>query len=168
MRGNIFRASFLRIRSPRLYFGTPEQSINPSYNAEIIYKPRKPKMFFFIWNHHKHVNCHHVLIAKKAPIRKKTLCQRNMIKSHSHMEFHRALLSHYIYYQIIFSIDINMINHQLYADDTQIYMSLTVSNAKELSWKVATVFNGCVGLDDRVYSKLKLNPSKTEFLLIVK
>ena len=37
------------------------------------------------------------------------------------------------------------INHHLYADDIQIYMSLSVSNAK-----VATLLNGCVGLDDRI------------------
>ena len=56
------------------------------------------------------------------------------------------------------------INHHLYADDTQIYTSLSVSNAKEslenLQHCVMTVSAWMTG------SKLRLNPSKTEFLLI--
>ena len=56
------------------------------------------------------------------------------------------------------------INHHLYADDTQIYMSLSVSNAKEflenLKHSVMAVSAWMTGF------KLKPNPSKTEFLLI--
>ena len=55
---------------------------------------------------------------------------------------------------IISSLDIN----HLYADDTQMYMSLSVSNAKEFLEKLQQ----CL-MDE---SKLKLNPSKTKFLLI--
>ena len=56
------------------------------------------------------------------------------------------------------------INQHLYAGDTQIYMSLSVSNAKEslkkLQHCLMSVSAWMTG------SKLKLNPSKTEFLLI--
>ena len=56
------------------------------------------------------------------------------------------------------------INHHLYADDNQIYMSLSVSNAKEslkkLQHCLIRVSAWMTG------SKLKPNPSKTEFLLI--
>ena len=62
---------------------------------------------------------------------------------------------------IISSFDINQ---PLYADVIQIYMSLSVSNAKEslenLQHCVMAVSAWMTG------SKLKLNPSKTEFLLI--
>ena len=62
---------------------------------------------------------------------------------------------------IIFSFDIN---HHLNVDDTQIYMSLSVSNAKEslekLQHCLIAVSVWMTG------SKLKPNHSKTEFLLI--
>ena len=62
---------------------------------------------------------------------------------------------------IIASFDIN---HHIYADDIHIYMSLSVSNAKEslekLQHCVMAVSAWMTG------SKLELNPSKTECLLI--
>ena len=57
------------------------------------------------------------------------------------------------------------INHHLYAEDIQIYMSLSVSNAKESLEKLQHCLMGVSAW--MTGSKLKLiNPSKTEFLLI--
>ena len=51
------------------------------------------------------------------------------------------------------------INHHLYADDTQIYMSLSVSNANESLEKLQRCL---MAVSARITgSKLKLNPSKT-------
>ena len=57
-----------------------------------------------------------------------------------------------------------VINHHLYADDNQIYMSLSVSNAKESLEKLQHCLMGVSTW--MTGSKLKLNPCKTEFLLI--
>ena len=56
------------------------------------------------------------------------------------------------------------INHHLYAGDTQIYMSLSVSNAKESLEKLQHCLVGVSAWMTR--SKLKPNPSMTKFLLI--
>ena len=55
------------------------------------------------------------------------------------------------------------IDHHLYADDTQIYMSLSVSNAKETLEKLQHCLMGVSAW--MTGSELKLNPSKTFFLL---
>ena len=56
------------------------------------------------------------------------------------------------------------INHPLNADDTQIYMSLSVSNAKKSLEKLQHCLMAVSAW--MTGAKLKLNPSKTDFLLI--
>ena len=56
------------------------------------------------------------------------------------------------------------INHPLNADDTQIYMSLSVSNAKESLEKLQHCLMAVSAW--MTGAKMKLNPSKTDFLLI--
>ena len=55
-------------------------------------------------------------------------------------------------------------NHHLYAYDTQIYMSLSISNAKESLEKLQHRLMGVSGW--MTGPKLKLNPSKTKFIVI--
>ena len=58
----------------------------------------------------------------------------------------------------------NHISHHLYADDTQVYVSFSLSNAVSSLEKLKTCISQIFGwMTD---SKLKLNPTKTEFLLI--
>ena len=57
-------------------------------------------------------------------------------------------------------------NHHPYADDTQIYMSLSVSNAKESLEKLQHYLMGVSAW--MTGSELKLNPSKTVFLCTIR
>ena len=56
------------------------------------------------------------------------------------------------------------LSHHLYADDTQIYISLTGDTATESLEMLQSCITGVSAW--MAQSKLKLNPSKTEFLLI--
>ena len=56
------------------------------------------------------------------------------------------------------------LDHHLYADDTQIYISFSTSNARESLEKLQECILGVFAW--MTGSKLKLNPGKTEFLLI--
>ena len=75
------------------------------------------------------------------------------LKLHSHniIEFHRALQwdNFLPIYTTPLSATISSldINHHLYVDDIQIYMSLS---SKESLREVATLFIGCIGLDGRI------------------
>ena len=56
------------------------------------------------------------------------------------------------------------INHHLYADDTQVYTSFNTSNFRSFITKLQ---NCLVSVKDWMYQNLlKLNPDKTEFILI--
>ena len=56
------------------------------------------------------------------------------------------------------------LSHHLYADDTQIYISLTVDKATE---SLKMLHSSITGVSDwMAQSKLKLKPSKTELILI--
>ena len=55
------------------------------------------------------------------------------------------------------------LSHHLYTDDTQIYISLTGDTATESLKMLQSCFTGVSAW--MTQSKLKLNPSKTEFLL---
>ena len=56
------------------------------------------------------------------------------------------------------------INHHIYADDTQIYMSLSVSNAKGCLEKMLHCLIGVSAW--MTGSNIRLNPGKTEFIRI--
>ena len=64
---------------------------------------------------------------------------------------------------IISSFDIN---HYIYAGDTQIYMSLSVSNTKESLEKLQHCVTAVSAWMTGSNQGLQLNPSKTDFLLI--
>ena len=56
------------------------------------------------------------------------------------------------------------LNHHLYADDTQVYNSFTTSNCNS---NLTNLQNSLLSAQNWMYSnKLKLNPDKTEFMLI--
>ena len=58
----------------------------------------------------------------------------------------------------------NHINHHLYADDTQVFNSFDISNCDT---KLSHLQDCLLSTQDWMYSnKLKLNPDKTEFMLI--
>ena len=56
------------------------------------------------------------------------------------------------------------LNHHMYADDTQVYNSFTTSNCNS---SLTNLQNSLLSAQNWMYSnKLKLNPDKTEFMLI--